>query len=112
VAETVSVRADPSPPPRTRSPSSSSWPRTLRALSRRLAIALLAAAVVAAGCGAASTDGFDVSAPSGWRDLTRLTEDRSGQSLEAVWEGPKDGKVPVNIAIWRTRLSPGRRCST
>jgi hypothetical protein len=62
---------------------------------------------VAAGCGAASTDGFDVSAPSGWRDLTRLTEDRSGQSLEAVWEGPKDGKVPVNIAIWRTRLSPG-----
>jgi hypothetical protein len=24
-----------------------------------------------------------------------------------VWEGPKDDKVPVNIAIWRTPLPPG-----
>jgi hypothetical protein len=60
-----------------------------------------------AGCGGASTNGFDVSKPSGWKDLTRLTEDRSGQSLEAVWEGPKDGTVPANIAIWRRRLKPG-----
>jgi hypothetical protein len=63
--------------------------------------------IVAAGCGGASTDGFDVSAPSGWKDLTQLTENRSGQSLEAVWEGPKDGKVPVNIAIWRRRPPAG-----
>jgi hypothetical protein len=51
--------------------------------------------VLAAGCGGASSEGFDVTAPAGWKDQTGLTTRRSEAKVEAVWQSPQASIVVV-----------------
>jgi hypothetical protein len=63
--------------------------------------------LLAAGCGGAGTDGFDVSAPPGWKDTTDIVEHRSGETLQGAWQGPKDGDVASTIVIVRSERPAG-----
>jgi hypothetical protein len=58
--------------------------------------------VVAAGCGGASSEGFDVTAPAGWQDQTGLTKRRSEAKVEALWQSPD-----ASIAVVRAKRPPG-----
>ena len=59
--------------------------------------------MLAAGCGGASSEGFDVSAPAGWKDQTGLTTRRSEAKVEALWQSP-DASIVVGA-----RQAPARR---
>jgi hypothetical protein len=58
--------------------------------------------LAAAGCGGASSDGYNVTAPAGWKDQTGLTKRRSDAKVEALWRGPG-----ATIAIVRARAPAG-----
>jgi hypothetical protein len=57
---------------------------------------------VLAGCGGAATsNGFEAKAPSGWEDATDTAELKSGGEFEAVWAGPADGGVTATLVVIR-----------
>jgi len=62
---------------------------------------------VAAGCGGAGTEGFDVSAPPGWTDRGDVVKHRSREDVQAAWEGPKDGGQQTSIVVVRAKRPPG-----
>jgi hypothetical protein len=65
-------------------------------------VAALAAAVLAAGCGNASTEGFGVEAPAGFKDQTGLTTRRSEAKIEALWQS-----ADASIVVVRARRPKG-----
>ena len=58
--------------------------------------------MLAAGCGDASSEGFDVTAPAGFKDQTGLTTRRSDAKIEALWQS-----ADASIAVVRARRPPG-----
>jgi hypothetical protein len=65
-------------------------------------VAALAAAVLAAGCGDASSEGFDVEAPAGFKDQTGLTTRRSEAKIEALWQS-----ADASIVVVRAKRPEG-----
>ena len=73
----------------------------------RAAAALLAAALLLAGCGDDNGLGFSAKAPGGWKDETDNAETRTNTDFEAVYEGTTvDGVKPI-ITVARVE-SPKR----
>jgi hypothetical protein len=65
------------------------------------------AALVLAGCGAATSNGFSAQPPGGWKDETDNAETRTGTELEVVYEGPAvDGVLP-SLTVSRVPLPKG-----
>ena len=96
-----------------RCPSSSCSPRTATGAEPRLAIALLAAAVLVAGCGGAEHRRLRRQRPARLAGPDARDRDRSGQSLQAAVERTRRTvEVPVDIAIRRTPLPRARPSST
>jgi hypothetical protein len=60
------------------------------------------AASLAAGCGDASSEGFDVTAPAGFKDQTGLTTRRSEAKIEALWQS-----ADASIVVVRARRPDG-----
>jgi hypothetical protein len=58
--------------------------------------------VLAAGCGAAGSEGFDVTAPAGFKDQTGLTTRRSEAKIEALWQS-----ADASIVVVRARRPDG-----
>ena len=74
---------------------------------RRLA-APLVAAILLAGCSAATSNGFSAEPPGGWKDETDNAETRSGTEFEAVYEGtPVDGVQPL-LSVTRVKANAQR----
>jgi hypothetical protein len=65
-------------------------------------VAALAAAVLAAGCGDASSEGFHVEAPAGFKDQTGLTTRRSEAKIEALWQS-----ADASIVVVRAKRPEG-----
>jgi hypothetical protein len=58
--------------------------------------------MLAAGCGDASSDGFNVTAPAGFKDQTGLITRRSEAKVEALWQS-----ADASIVIVRARRPKG-----
>jgi len=66
------------------------------------------AALLLAGCGAATSNGFSAQPPGGWKDETDNAETRSGNEFEAVYEGtPVQGIAPL-LSVTRVKAAKDR----
>jgi hypothetical protein len=66
------------------------------------------AALVLAGCGAATSNGFSAEPPGGWKDETDNAETRAGTEFEAVYEGiPVQGVTPL-LSVNRVKAADER----
>jgi hypothetical protein len=81
----------------------------------RRAVAGAALALVLGGCaGGATSNGFSVKAPPGWRDATETAETKTKAEFEAVFEGTSVEGIAPTIAISRSdgRKDPGLQRAT